>query len=312
MRQRLFFLLLVGVLLLSACNLPASSLPLTQTAESADRLSVARLTLTPEPLKAVTPASATASPIPLKGNFTLSILVDLDSEPVTREQAQTLVEEAGGIMTRLTGFNFEMVDFRETSGSVDSILQKYFADPNYVRSDGIIIFSYGDSGEAKLYGGYGFARRGPAGFVSRFKSPYVEDNSVYIGVIHFNHRFAVCGYDGNEKPVSAVSIGGECRNQPGTVCVEKYGYQMCSNLVNDLYASTPTYMASSTFVHEMMHSFGESGSMDHYFTPDCTEKMKTVVSKRPYQAEYFDSAEGDFYVNMCPYVFDVFVDSYQP
>lgn len=311
MKLRLFSVVLVGMILLASCNLPGG-----ESTPVEENVSPATQTLSPVTeapvLDTVIPATVTASPVPSKGTFTLSILVDLDSQPVTREQAQTLVDEASSILIRLTGFNFEMVDFRETSGSVDSILQTYFADPAYVRSDGIIIFSYGDNGDAKLYGGYGFAERGPAGFESRFKSPYVDDNSVYVGVVHYGHRFGACGYDGNETPISSVSVGGECRGQTGTACVEKYGYQMCSTLVDDLYASTATYMSSSTFVHEMMHSFGDKLNLDHYFTAECTEKMKSGISSRPYQSEFFDGEEGDSYVQMCPYVFDVFVNSYQP
>ncbi|PWH14346.1 MAG: hypothetical protein DDG60_07960 [Anaerolineae bacterium] len=310
------------VLAFWACNLPAS-VPPTETplrmTETPFQIKIAptdlpTLTTTPiPPTSTPTPTpTPTASPTPLRGMFRLSVLVDTDSQTVSREQAQALVEEASTILARLTGFGFEMVDFQETSGTIDAILAKYFASPGYTTSDGIIIFSHGDNGEAKLYGGYGFARRGPKGFISRFQSPFVDKNSVYIGVVHFGHRYAACGYGGNEEPVSTVSIGGECRGEVGTACVEKHGYQMCSNAVNELYASTPTYFSSATFVHEMMHSFGENENMDHYFTPECTATMQRLASRRPYKSQTYDMAEADFYVNMCPYVFDVFMDSYRP
>jgi hypothetical protein len=309
MKFKAFSSLILLILILTSCNMPGAS-PATEPAVVAPVL-----TETPADSAALQPvdrSTATPSPIPYSGVFTLSVLADTSSEPVTRDQAQTLVNEASGILAGLTNFAFEMVDFREYSGSVDSILQSYFSDPGYVRSDGIIIFSYGDNGFARDLGGYAFPAPGPAGFVSRFKSPYAPENSVYVGVIHFSHRFGECGYGGGETPISVVSVGGECRNQPGTACVEKFGYQMCGNLVNELYASTPTYMASSTFVHEIMHPFGEFGNFDHYFTAECTERMASGISSRPYQSAYFDSAEADFYVNMCPYVFDVFVNSYLP
>ncbi len=322
MRKHRFAALLMLLVALWACNLPVNGPPaelpasLTEAPRQTETVPMAPPTATPTSIPptptTIPTASPTASPLPLRGIFRLSVLVDTDSQTVSREQAQALVDEASGILAKLTGFGFEMVDFQETSGSIDAILANYFASPGYTVSDGIIIFSHGDNGEARLYGGYGFARRGPKGFTSRFQSPFVDKNSVYIGVIHFGHRYSVCGYDGNEEPISTVSIGGECRNQAGTACVEKHGYQMCSTAVDNLYASTPTYMSSSSFVHEMMHSFGENGIMDHYFTPECNATMKRVASRRPYQSEEYNLTEGEFYVNMCPYVFDVFIDSYRP
>lgn len=313
MKLKIFFLIVSCCFLMTACNLPSNAAPTEVFTEEAPTASMDVLPTGTTVLETAIPAMTnTAASAPARGVFTLSILVDTTSEPVTREQAQVLVDEASAIFERLTGFTLEMVDFREYNSGMSSILGNYFNDPAYVRSDGIIIFSYGDNGDARLYGGYAFEVPGPSGFVSRFNSPYTDPNSVYVSVVHFSHRFAVCGYGGNEEPISDVSVGGECFNQPGTACVEKYGYQMCSTAVDDLYASTQTYMASSTFVHEIMHSFGESGAEDHYFTPQCTEKMKNGISQRPYQSEYFDRVEGNLYVQMCPYVFDVFASSYRP
>ncbi|SRR5258706_73258 len=299
-------LLLLGMML--ACNFPTGlrETPITAENESATPQ------LTTEPITTPTPSLPASQP-PI-GVFTLAVLVDLNSEPVRREQAQVVVGEASQIFYRLTKFTLEMVDFREVSGAVkmDDILQKYLSDPAAVRSDGIIIFSYGDDETAKLYGGYAFAYPGPGGFKSRFVSSYANPNSIYVSVIHFGHRYAACGYGGSETPVSSVSIDGECRGQPGIACTEKYGYQMCSLAVNDLAASTPTYFTSSSFVHEIMHPFGKLGIKDHYWTAECTEIMKSGLSKRPYNDVFFDSAESEQYVNMCPYVFDNFVNSYRP
>jgi hypothetical protein len=165
---------------------------------------------------------------------------------------------------------------------------------------------------AKTYGGYSYTLPGPAGYINRFDSPYVPADHIYIGVIHFGHRYARCGYGDSETPISDVSIDGECSNQPGTACVERFGYSMCSNAVDDLYASTSTYMASSSIVHEIMHPFGRGGALDHYFTPECTKAMQSGISVRPYQADSFNKAEAGFYINMCPFIFDNFVNSYGP
>lgn len=304
-RNLLRIVLVLGVIL--ACNLPRGfqDTPIPENASATSEPSIAPSTW---PTSTIT---ATSAPI---GVFTLAVLVDRNSEPVSREEAQIVVAEASQILYGLTKFTFEMVDFNEVSGEVkmDGILQKYLSNPAAVRSDGIIIFSYGDDGTAKLYGGYAFAYPGPGGFKSRFVSSYAKQDSIYIGVIHFGHRYAACGYGGAETPVSPVSIDGECRGQPGIACTEKYGYQMCSLAINDLAASTPTYFTSSSFVHEIMHPFGKWGAKDHFWTPECTEIMKSGLSKRNYNDAFFDSAESEQYVNMCPYVFDNFIGSYQP
>lgn len=246
--------------------------------------------------------------------FTLSVLVDLTSEPVTREQAQTIVDESSEILFGLTSFKMAMIDFREvsSSGTSHAIVQEYLESAPTVIPDGVILFSFGDDGMAKTYGGYSFTSPGPAGYVNHFVSPYAHENDIYVGVIHFSHRFGRCGYGDSETKISAVSIDGECRNQPGTACVEKFGYSICSNCVDDLYASTPTYMASSSFVHEIMHPFGPNGVQDHYGTPECMAAMKSGISTRPYNADSFDLEESGVYTAMCPFVFDNFVNSYRP
>ena len=169
---------------MTACNLPSNAAPTEVFAEEAPTASMDVLPTGTTVLETAIPAMTnTAASAPARGVFTLSILVDTTSEPVTREQAQVLVDEASAIFERLTGFTLEMVDFREYNSGMSSILGNYFNDPAYVRSDGIIIFSYGDNGDARLYGGYAFEVPGSSGFVSRFNSPYTDPNSVYVSVV---------------------------------------------------------------------------------------------------------------------------------
>jgi hypothetical protein len=47
--------------------------------------------------------------------FTWTVIVDLDSEPVTRDQVQELVNQASAILMELTGFSYAMVDFVEST-----------------------------------------------------------------------------------------------------------------------------------------------------------------------------------------------------
>ncbi len=304
------------LILTLACTLgstaPTQTPLLSISARDRARTPTARIPLTPATLVRST-RTPTSTPQPER-TFTISVLVDLTSEPVRREQAQAITKEASGILFGLTGFKLAMIDFQEFStGTPEEMVRNYLASrPPSTLPNGVILFSFGSGGMARLYGGYSYVVSGPAAFVNRFVSPYGHENDIYIGVIHFSERYSICGYDDTDTLVSDVSIDGQCRNRPGIPCVEKFGYSICSEAVDDLYASTPTYMASSSFVHEFMHPFGPNLAQDHYFSPECTATMLSGISVRPYQAESFSLEEAEFYVNMCPFVFDNFVNSYTP
>ncbi len=317
-----FSIFMLVLALTLACNIGSAaptSAPLLPSATplptQAPLLSSPTIILAPtgtnSPTATILPATPTRE---ATGVFRLSVLVDLASEPVTREQAQAIVDEASGILLGLTGFKMEMVDFQEISSgeAVRTIVQKYVKSASGIDPNGIVLFSFGENGVAKSCGGYSYRLAGPAGYVNQFASPYAHKDEIYVGVIHFSHRFGICGYGDSETPISNVSIDGECRNQPGVTCAEKYGYSICSNLVDALYASTPTYMVSSSVVHEIMHSFGPNGNPDHYGTAECTAAMISGKNARPYRPAPFSLEEAEYYVNMCPFVFDNFVNSYRP
>jgi len=261
-----------------------------------------------------TPTLPAAQPAP--GVFTWAVIVDLDSEPVTREQAQELVNQASAILTELTGASYSMIDFVESTspGNVGDLAHDYIQSHTSSLPNGIIIFSYGDDDLARTYGGYAYSVNGPPGFRNTFKSPVVGDNRVYISVQHWSHRYAGCGYGSTtaEAPTRNTSFNGECSNRNGVPCVEKNGYSMCSTAVDDLYASSRTYLAASIIIHETMHLFGHEGAMDHFGTEACSARMVAEASDRPYNADTFDSAQFDYYNGMCPYVYDNFVRAYQP
>jgi hypothetical protein len=241
--------------------------------------------------------------------FNVVVIVDTTSEPVTRDQAQSLVSDASNILFGLTPIGVYMTDFREDNngGAITEIVSRYVSsvsDPSLL-PNGIIIFSYGDNDFAKQRGGYAITVQGPAGFRNEFNSPIVGSDKLYVGVVHFSHRFAECGYGGTDTIQSAVSIGGECRNQPGIACTMFNGYSMCSTEVNHLYASTPTYFGATTIVHEIMHSFGPNGDYDHFGTVECNRAMG-------WPDDYFEPALGAVYNQMCPFVYENFTASYQP
>jgi hypothetical protein len=254
----------------------------------------------------VTPAAA--GTLPAAVTFKVAVIVDTTSEPVTRAQAQSLVDEAHGMFQSLTGFGFEMVDFVEdgAGGTTTDMAERYIQSYASVFPNGVVIFSYGDNGDARLYGGYGYAIPGAAGFRNAFVSPAGGENQVYVAVAHFSHRYAACGYGGLETVQSALSVEGECPSgRPGVACVQHNGYSMCSDAVDNLYASTPAYFAAATIVHEILHSFSPGGVRDHYGAPECNARMG-------WPEGYFDLGESERYNGMCPFVYQNFIDSYRP
>ncbi len=251
-----------------------------------------------------------------KGIFTAGVLIDLSSEPVSIEQAEATLRDASGILSRLTGFVIQMVSYESVEIKQaqdtnyldrDNIPECYIAEKIDI-PDSIIVFTYGSEDRARIMGGYSFSIEGPPTFNNHFIDPYGAENLVYLMFDHYNHMYARCGYDeSGDALISNTSIGGECRNQPGTACVMKNGYSMCETAVNDLYASTPNYFSASTVIHEIMHSFGINGNLDHFGSPDCTDEMKKKDST---WVPIDDEAEK--YNVMCPYVYDNFVNGYRP
>jgi hypothetical protein len=243
--------------------------------------------------------------------YTMAVIVDLSSEPVTREQAQSAIDDASQIFQDLTGFGIEMIDFVEMTpegSELRSDLPQRYIDTHLGQlPDGIVMFSFGNNDSAWTYGGYAGSVYITSGYANHF--PINNDPTLMtISTVHFGHRYAICGYDESRTTViSDVSIGGECRNQPGTPCVEMYGYSMCSTAVDDLYASTPTYFVATSIVHEIAHPYGLHGTMDHYGTQECKDEMGWDETNWE-----FSLAESQQWVVMCPYVFDLIAQSYQP
>ncbi len=241
-------------------------------------------------------------------SFAISILVDLDSEPVPADGLATALEEASSLLQGRTGFVFtllEVVEGRPTD-SIGPWVSEYLAGRAPPLPNGVVVFSYGDDDFARSRGGYSFNVPAPAGFVNSFIAPVAGSGSVYVAVLHWGHRFGACGYDEAGDLVSAVAIDGQCRNQPGTTCITHNGYSMCANVVDDPYASTPTSFVAANFVHEFLHPFGLHLNYDHYGTAECREAMG-------WGSEWvFTNADASYWLNMCPYVYDNFRTSYRP
>ena len=285
-----------------ACAITPSTTPTEPGPESL-------FAFTPTSIQEMPPPGATPAPNAGQqaGAFTVAVIVDQQSEPVSRPQAEQLMDEAGRFLQQLTSINLVMIDFVEegAGGSVNDLASRYVSSHPDALPNGLVIFSYGDGGQAKVSGGYGYALPGPAGYRNGFVSPITGEGQIYVAVVHFNHKYAPCGYGDADTVQSATSLGGECRNQPGTACLEHNGYSICSDSLPHLYASTPTYFAASTIIHQLMHPFSPGGDGDHYSTPECNARMG-------YPEQFYDLQEAQYHNDLCPYVYEEFVKSYRP
>lgn len=152
-------------------------------------------------------------------------------------------------------------------------------------------------------------------FCTEFPPPYDNYYTVPSGFIDYGHKIMRCGYDEIGKNIiSNVSINGECKNQAGLNCIVKNGYQQCPNLSEDdnFYLKNPLHFSASSMVHEMLHSYGENGNLDHFETAVCKdamgEKMKELEDKGV--SAPFDTLKQEYTV-MCPNVWENFKNSQQ-
>jgi hypothetical protein len=312
-RKLLIVILTILTLALAACNMPSQVTDASPTLTEQPSEPPTEEPEETEPPEEIIPTETEEIETEIPSDaYTIAVIVDLSSEPVTQEQAQTVIDEASAIFEERTGFSIVMVDFVEMtpdqSEDRSDLSERYLDSNPDVIPNGIVVFSYGVQDQAKLYGGYAGSTYGPPGYSTHFPIKG-DDTLITVSTIHFGHRYAICGYDleNREELVSDVSIGGQCRNQPGTPCVERFGYSMCANAVDNLYASTPTYMVSSSIVHEIAHPYGLHGTQDHYGTQECKSEMGWTSSNWS-----FNLADAEEYVGMCPYVYDLIVESYQP
>ncbi len=255
---------------------------------------------------------------PPQGVVTMAALVDMSSEPVTMQQAETMVHDASDILFGFTGFviqmtSFETVEFTQEPfpghPERDRIAYCYVTQKGDL-PDSLTVFTYGGNDFAKDVGGYSFVEFAPLGFTNHFTDAQGYNDGIYIIYTHYSHRYAECGYDGEDAPISSTSIGGECRNRPGTACVQHNGYSMCTTAVNNLYASTPGYFGAVNIIHELFHPFGFHGNYDHFGATECTNEMRKLDSAWSPDPDLLERAEQN--AGLCPYIPDIFVAGYQP
>lgn len=313
--------LLLLILLALACNSPSFSTQSEETPSAAPTSASPTEPPTRMPSQSPLP-SETSSPIPptstttpdVRGVFRVAILVDTSSDAVESSLAEQALYEASDLLYQHTGFVFELTDFTEIAppeGTPREQLVDQYIESNLENlPDGIVYYTWGTDNATTVYGGFSTQASVPdPTFRNHFRNIRGVEDRIYVANNHWGHRYAQCGYGDAtlEEPVSDVGIEGECRNQPGTPCVDKYGYSMCSTAVDDRYASTATYFAGSTILHEFLHPFGMQGAGDHYGTPTCQEQMGWDESNWT-----FELSDAQLHAGMCPHVFENFVAGYQP
>jgi len=239
--------------------------------------------------------------------FKVAVIVDTTSDPVSRGQAEAIIELANAKLIDLTGFGLQLVDFveEESGGSMESLVEGYMDRHESNLPNGILIFSVGDEDRAKINRAYAQQIPAPSGFRNSFVSPYLGADYMYVAVLQFNHRYAACGYAGTDTHHRSVASNGECRGVDGEACVEWSGMWVCESAQELLEGHTPIDMTTGPVIHEFMHAFSDGGPNDHYGSEACNQVMGWSV-------DHYDLEEAEYYNAMCPVVYDNFVAAYQP
>ena len=226
--------------------------------------------------------------------FQVSILAS--SIGVSSSDIQRVFSLADSILEGKTGENMFI---KEITNSPLISVSSYLQDFNKAETspDGILVLT--DDNTAITYGGYSITLPGPPGFVNNYPSPVVENDRVYIAAIHWNHLYASCGYNDSGNHVSDVSINGECRNIPGTPCVQQDDYWVCSTALDLLYMNSD-YFKACTIIHEFLHPFGKEGVYDHYGSSSCIERTGMTSN------EAGDLHQFQLNCGMCPDLYDNF------
>lgn len=254
----------------------------------------------PSPV-AVMPTPLPGAPRVANGVFDVAILVEREAPQTPRPDVERVFRRAGSIMFEKTGEALweTGVTYGMARGPhTDDMVRRYAATVATDAPDGVLVLSADDG--AHIYGGYSFSFRPAFAFSNEFPSPRAGEGAgkIYVAVTEFHHPYARCGYDEQGRRVSDVSIGGECRNQPGTPCVQRGSRWMCSTALEDLYAEDD-YFTACTIVHEFLHPFGISadGAYDHYGSQECAARTGATAS---------DLRQFQLHCGVCPDVYQRF------
>lgn len=158
---------------------------------------------------------------------------------------------------------------------------------------------------------------GDNNYCNTYSGPNNETNFLYGSLVDWDGRFGACGYDdqgsGNNH-ISDVSFGGQCQNQPGLKCVwsPTANYYVCPQFVNDPKVLEPRLFRSTTIIHELMHSFGIYGNMDHLVgSQACIDKYNSMNYKLNFQCPKTGSPWelADCWFSICQYAWVNFIQA---
>jgi hypothetical protein len=250
------------------------------------------------------------------GVFDVLVLVDAKGPQVARPDIERVFEIAALNMGAKTGEWMRLVDVlygltRGASGGetaqltalVDGYLSKNVTNP----PDGILLFT--DTETCRNAGGFSISAKPAFAYKAEYPSPRADIGSdkIYVAVVEYHHAYAQCGYDipGSPIRVSAVSLGGECRNRAGVVCAPNGDRWTCPDMMHDLN-SDPDFMTASIIIHEFLHPFGIDPEMnnDHFASTACVKRGG--VTEAQANAVLTDLYESQYYHSLCPDVFPRF------
>jgi hypothetical protein len=242
--------------------------------------------------------------------------MDAKGPQVSRLDIERVFEIAVLNMGAKTGQWMRLVDVvygmtRGASGGetaqITAMVDKYLSQNTKNPPDGILLFT--DTETCRNAGGFSLSIKPPFPYQAEYPSPRAPlgSDKVYVAVVEYHHPYAQCGYGqaGSPDRVSIVSLGGECRNRSGLVCVQNGERWSCPGMLNDLN-SDPDFMTATIIIHEFLHPFGidPDMSMDHYASTSCAKRGGVTAAQMT--AIGTDLYDAQWYHGMCPDVFPRF------
>jgi hypothetical protein len=252
--------------------------------------------------------------------FKMLVFMDDNSYTVSDSEIRDYFLKASKLLYDRTTVSIEIIDGGiwhvnvNQSTDVDSITYQTFSNnKNLVKQVNGFVFFTKANDCARTNGGCAwsvapnFNLIGINDYCNTFSDLDKKTNQLYGSTIDWGHKYGACGYDENDKHISNTSLAdGSCRNTPNVNCVVRNGYYMCENLINEYYATNLHLMTTSIIIHEIMHSYGENGVMDHFGTEVCLQYPK---HEKNFDCPTSSLNESVCYFQMCPYTYENFKNS---
>lgn len=243
------------------------------------------------------------------------VLVDTNSFTISDNEIKDYFAYASKYLTERTCTKFNIIGIKtispQTDAEVDAAVYSTLSQNSTLTKKAQYLVLFTQHAEcARTNGGCAWSlvpsinAIGITDYCNKYADATQKTNFLYGAIIDWGHQYAKCGYDENGSHISNISLAdGSCKNTPGVQCVQKNGYYMCENAVNDYLAADIKLMTVHIILHELMHNFGTEvdGNKDHTVG---SQACKDAFAAQNYTFKFTCPTNqdlGDCFFNICQY-----------